>query len=265
MRYQPVPEFAKKLVALDTAGIADVGDIVRWISASDSARIRSGAQSLDQSNETELLMVSRGTAMVFFTFAKDEQGDFILLVDLIGTPRPLAVGSNPGIRDPRLNNRYNPNHNHRLNPTWNKNLNPIWNRALNPIWNKNLSPIWNKAINPIWNKNLDPIWNKALSPIWNKNINPVWNRTIDPRLLRPYPGKVYYDRELQPQKYLAKATDSAYALLNGEGSLVGYLFKGPEDTWIEFDANLNHVGHLVEAEEDVWIAFKDLSWDGLVV
>ena len=278
MRVLAAPTVADKLDALSGTPplVAGVRAFVSMIEAGPATKedllAKLTPQRVDLLQEG-IYAFRSGSVRVFFTFADDADGGYVLILDVAeydsGRPlkaHPRSRATVVSARDPNSNRTLNPHYNRTLNPHYNKTLNPHYNKTLNPHYNKALNPHYNKSLNPHYNKALNPHYNKALNPHYNKTLNPHYNRTLNPFYNRAFGGPFVYDTSMRRKGYFVRADNATLLSFDQHGSFGGYCHRTLENRYLCFDQNGSWQGYLIPASNGVLLRYStDGEWTGIVV
>jgi len=271
MKYLVAPEFIKKLANLGPVTITHVAGVIKKIESAKEESILSSLSAYPLSDsKDEIFITEVSDARIFFTFGNDNEGKYLLLLDILEyDPKTIATwltGKQDIIKNPIYDSNLNPTFNSNINPIWNQQLNPIWNQQINPIWNQQINPIWNQQINPIWNQQINPMWNQQINPVWNHQLNPIFNSDINPRINSNYKGPYIYNLNLHKEGLLVKASDDVVLLFDNNLKKNGIGVKNPIDGYTLFDNGNKWVGQLVQDNQGGYLRYTDKNkWVGIVV
>jgi hypothetical protein len=171
---------------------------------------------------------------IFFSVGSDQDGEFLLLLDLSFRQErsiPEQVGS---ARNPKTNSCFNPN--------------------------------LNSAINPRFNSSINPRFNSAINPRFNSSINPRFNSAINPRFNPAFTGPFVYSLDLEREGFIVRANEQAELIFNDSIEFVGFIVDANDKVSIVFDIENNWIGYLVTANENIRLRFnEDGEFTGIVI
>jgi hypothetical protein len=265
------PAFAKKVAAAEGRVRSDVAQFLTWlqtISRPDlikrSALLTRAAVGADETSAIYAFRQSERTRVIF-TFANDNSGEYVLLVDLIvysveGSGPQIFAAKNPvydGTVNPQLNGAINPNFNGQLNPNFNGSINPNFNGAINPRFNGSINPAFNGSINYKFNSSINPAFNSSINPLFNSNINPNFNALFG--------GPFIYELPTTRRGYLVKANENVGLIFSMKGLFEAIAVK-TDHGYVVFDKDNNWSEHWVADSQGGFLRF-DLNnqWIGFVV
>ena len=209
-----------------------------------------------------------GSGRLYFTIGKDEQGDYLLLLDIASIQSTPTVQTNNFFtpNNPKTNSSLNPKLNSSINPKLNSLINPKLNSLINPKLNSLINPKLNSLINPKLNSLINPKLNSLINPKLNSSINPKLNTSLNPRFNRSYGGPYLYDLNLNQEAYIVKANDRVDLIFSSNAELRSILVSARKNVKVEFDQNNNFVGYFVRANEQVWLKYSiSNEWQGLLI
>lgn len=261
------PDFNSKVTSLDNAAKHSLSTLVS--SAETSSR-----DDFIQDNSHNLSLLGGDiynaridSSRVYFTLGEDEQGDYLLLLDVSAIQSTPTTSGNSFFttNNPRSNSSLNPRLNSSINPRLNSAINPRLNSAINPRLNSAINPKLNSAINPRLNSAINPRLNSAINPRLNSAINPRLNSSLNPRLNRSYGGPYLYDTNLNQEAYIVGA-NNVELLFDLKGEFIRILVMANDNVKVEFDTNNDWIGFYVKANDNVWLRYSnDNDWVGLLV
>ncbi|WP_156480530.1 hypothetical protein [Aquipseudomonas alcaligenes] len=268
MKVLASPDFNAKVPALNTETISSLSAFI-----SSAEQYEKNDFILKNVNSMSLLdgdiySAKINSSRLYFTIGADEQGDYLLLLDIAALQTAPSVKSSAFFttNNPKTNSSLNPKLNSAINPKLNSAINPKLNSAINPKLNSAINPKLNSAINPKLNSAINPKLNSAINPKLNSAINPKLNSSLNPRLNRSYGGPYLYDANLNQEAYSVRANNKIEILFNSGGDFYGFLVSANDRVKIEFDTGNTWTGYYVKANEKVWLRYSlNNEWLGLLV
>ncbi|MFP6798888.1 MAG: hypothetical protein VCA39_07215 [Pseudomonas sp.] len=252
MKVLASPDFNTKVPTLNTETISSLSALI-----SSAEQYEKNDFILKNSDSMSLLdgdiySAKINSSRLYFTIGADEQGDYLLLLDI------AALQTTPSVRGDSFFTTNNPKTNSVFNPKLNSAINPKLNSAINPKINSAINPKLNSAINPKLNS--------AINPKLNSAINPKLNPSLNPRLNRSYGGPYLYDTNLNQKAYSVRANNKVEILFTSGGDIYGFLVTANDRVKVEFDTGNTWAGYYVKANEKVWLKYSlDNEWLGLLV
>ena len=238
------PEFNTKVPTLNKEAISSLSALIssaEQYDKNDFILNNSASMSL---LDGDIYSAKINSSRLYFTIGTDEQGDYLLLLDI------AALQTSPSARS---NSFFTTN-------------NPKTNSAFNPKLNSAINPKLNSAINPKLNSAINPKLNSAINPKLNSAINPKLNSSLNPRLNRSYGGPYLYDNSLNQNAYSVRANSKVEILFNSGGDIYRFLVAASDRVKVEFDTENTWTGYYVKANEKVWLKYSlDNEWLGLLV
>jgi len=268
MKVLASPDFNAKIPALNTDTISSLAQFISIAEQSDKNELITKDSNLISILEDDIYSAKIDSSRLYFTIGTDEQGDYLLLLDV------AVLNAVPHVKNssfftpsnPKTNGTFNPNMNSAINPKRNSALNPKMNSALNPKMNSAINPRLNSSLNPKLNSAINPKLNSAINPKLNSAINPKLNSSLNPRLNRSYGGPYLYNMSLDQEAYLVKANNKIEILFDSKGDFSGFLVSANDRVKIEFNKENTWTGYYIKANEKVWLRYSiDNEWQGLLV
>ena len=116
MRYVASPVFTKKLSLVDLTDILGVASFIRFIEdSSNKEEILSGQQNIILLEE-DIFLFSKQTIYVYFTFGENDDGEYVLLLDIIIQQTRAGTKEMFTMKNPKTNSSLNPRRNSAINP-----------------------------------------------------------------------------------------------------------------------------------------------------
>jgi len=262
------PEFNTKVPTLNKEAISSLSALIssaEQYDKNDFILNNSASMSL---LDGDIYSAKINSSRLYFTIGTDEQGDYLLLLDIAALQTSPSARSNSFFttNNPKTNSAFNPKLNSAINPKLNSAINPKLNSAINPKLNSAINPKLNSAINPKLNSAINPKLNSAINPKLNSAINPKLNSSLNPRLNRSYGGPYLYDNSLNQNAYSVRANSKVEILFNSGGDIYRFLVVASDRVKVEFDTENTWTGYYVKANEKVWLKYSlDNEWLGLLV
>jgi hypothetical protein len=267
MRYLAAPDFTSKVAHLPHDAMQVVRDVLIFVSTNGREMISSDRRVQRLVSEASDILVFRTDGYrVLFTFGSNNDGEYLLLVDLISES---GIGSGPGggrlftKRDPSRDASVNPLRNNQINPRSNSRLNPVFNSQINPTFNSRINPTFNSQINPTFNSQVNPTFNSQINPTFNSALNPMFNSSINPKRNTLMGGPFLYDLNLNQVGYLVKANERVSLVfdMNGRHLLTavahahGFAVFDAKNKWLENWIENGRGGYLRFHPNANWIGF----------
>lgn len=266
MRVLSDSTFDVKLTAMPRADVESIASFVESVKGVSTSQIEAGELE-DIVPLGESIYVRRfGQTTLFFSVGTDEEGEYALLLDVVGGRPSVVRPSYFAVKNPKTNSALNPRLNPAINPRLNSAINPRLNSAINPKLNSVINPKLNSVINPRLNAAINPRLNSVINPRLNSAINPRLNSTINPRLNRAFGGPFIYSVDLKQEGFAVRANDKVQVLFDLSGAPLGQLVVANDRVRVRFDSDSQWVGYAVSANEDVAVLFSDSGeWSGLLI
>ena len=265
MRLIASPEFKAKLSNLN---VSEGGSLLSFFdlveSANDKHAILNDSESALSLGEDIYVHMDQQTR-VFFSFGNDDDGEYLLLLD-ITTKGPKGMRGNLfSTKNPKTNSAVNPRRNSSINPRINSSINPRINSSINPRINSSINPRINSSINPRINSSINPRINSSINPRINSSINPRINSSINPRRNAAFGGPYLYNHDQRNVGYLVKANEDVELVFELSGDFSGYLVAANEEVRVQFDTSNQWVGFVVRANEEVSLRYTTSGeWVGTI-
>ena len=245
------PDFNTKVSSLNSDALRSLSVFVSGAEQSSKNEFLSHNNHKLSLLGDDIYIAKIDSSRVYFTLGEDDQGSFLLLLD-ISTIQNIPSTGGGGFFTTK-------------NPKTNSALNPSLNSSINPRLNSSINPKLNSSINPKLNSSINPRLNSSINPRLNSSINPRLNSSLNPRLNRSYGGPYLYDVNLNQEAYIVRASN-VDLLFNLNGEFIKLLVSANDLVKIEFDQNNEWTGFYVKANEDVWLRFlANNSWAGILV
>ena len=261
------PDFNTKVSSLNSDALRSLSVFVSGAEQSSKNEFLSHNNHKLSLLGDDIYIAKIDSSRVYFTLGEDDQGSFLLLLD-ISTIQNIPSTGGGGFfttKNPKTNSALNPSLNSSINPRLNSSINPKLNSSINPKLNSSINPRLNSSINPRLNSSINPRLNSSINPRLNSSINPRLNSSLNPRLNRSYGGPYLYDVNLNQEAYIVRASN-VDLLFNLNGEFIKLLVSANDLVKIEFDQNNEWTGFYVKANEDVWLRFlANNSWAGILV
>ncbi|MBS4045543.1 MAG: hypothetical protein KG075_04315, partial [Alphaproteobacteria bacterium] len=255
------PAFSQKLSTLSSSDQQKVSQLLSTITlAKDSVSLVKSSEhffSLDK-----LIMLRQIDVMIVGSVA--ENGDFLLL-DIVA---PGSVASYAP-RDPRRDNRLNPNFNGQINPNFNGQINPNFNGQINPNFNGQINPNFNGQINPNFNGQINPNFNSQINPKWNTSLNPKWNSSLNPKWNATLSGPFIYSLNLERRGFVVRANENVLLLFDMDSEFLGIAVQNNQAGYVVFDDKNQWIAHWVHVDDGghpLYLSFDTTNkWTGIII
>ena len=260
MRFRVAPEFSEKLAQVSSDEIGTISEIVKFVEATEKDSLEAGAPGIEIRNlNDEILSIKRREYRVYASFGHDDNGEYLLLLDIsLKQLRAAAKSSFLATKDPRTNRTLDPNRNMMIDPRRNMMIDPRRNMMIDP--NKNM------MIDPRRNMMIDPNRNMMIDPNRNMMIDPHRNKMIDPRRNRYYGGPFIYSTTLEQEGFVVRANDEVSLIFDLSAQYTRFFVNNGKDGANVFDVSGHWVEFLITTQHDVRLRFDTTGqWIGLVV
>ncbi len=270
MRYQVTPLFARKLQSLSDKPevLARIRVILESVETEDDKQILEDAKVAGQVSALgeDIYVIRAGSVRVFFSVGHDDDGDFVLFLD-IAEQLPKKTGMvSTSLNNPRTNQTLNPSFNQAINPNFNRSINPNFTQAINPNFNRSINPNFNQAINPNFNRSINPRFNHSINPHFNRSLNPAFNHTLNPHFNRAYGGPFIYSDQLELEGFLVRATNTVRLLFSRDAVFLGTVLRHGANNFNIFDDNQRWMAYTINASDRVTLRFStEGAWTGLII
>lgn len=269
MRYLVTPSFSKAVVNSIPA-IHVVASFLKFVETSSREEIiENKSVSYLGFEGSDILQYRSDGSRILFSFGSDDDGDYVLIVDLIVESSALESASSGDVfarNDPTRDPRLNPLKNNALNPRFNNMINPRFNSNINPKFNSSINPRFNSALNPRFNSAINPRFNSSINPRFNSSINPRFNATINPRRNTALGGPFVYNLNLAKVGYLVKANSEVSIVYDMNASDWKYAVSDRRKGFLLYDQRNNWIEYWIYTEVGVLNRFDlDGQWIGFVL
>ena len=244
------PEFKEKASLISKDSVALLNKIINFCESSSKETILHGISSYHVLPIGDIYVVLAGYVQIYFTFGTDEEGEYVLLMDIAETQK-----------EPIKNEYFaqkNPVTNHLFNPAYNTSINPNYNTSINPHYNTSINPHYNYSINPNYNHSINPNYNHSINPNYNHSINPAYNRGFG--------GPYLYSKGLAKEGYLVKANENTNLIYNMQNKHIAITVVHRSKVQLVYDDKLKWISYLIPTKKDPILRF-DLrgSWIGMIL
>ncbi|VVQ02487.1 hypothetical protein [Pseudomonas fluorescens] len=261
------PDFNEKIPALDADTVSAISQFVLSAENLDRNEFVSKNIKTISNLDGEVYNAKINSSQIYFTIGNDEQGDYLLLLD-VATIKPISSKGESffTVNNPKTNRAFDPRYNSSINPKLNSSINPKFNSSINPKFNSSINPKFNSSINPRFNSSINPSFNTSINPKFNSSINPKLNSSLNPRKNRSYGGPYLYGIDLNQQAYLVRANNKVEILYDPDGAFYGFLVDANGSVKVEYNKDNVWTGYCVKANDKVWLRYSvDNEWQGLFV
>jgi len=260
------PEFKEKASIISQSSQKLLGRIIDFFEASSRENVLQESSLYHVLPIGDIYVGLAGDTQIYFTFGTDEEGEYVLLMDIAETQKTPIQREYFAQKNPISNHSLNPIYNHSINPIYNHSINPIYNHSINPIYNHSINPIYNHSINPIYNHSINPIYNHSINPVYNHSINPIYNHSINPVYNRGFGGPYLYSSQLQKEGFLVNANEKINIIYNMKNNHIGFCVIHGEKIQLVFDNKSNWNSYLVSTEQDPILRFGTMGkWIGMIL